>query len=68
MVRLYVLEQRGDELQHFFGGDSLPLCRKASLEYAVPGKKSAVEGGLRLHELERGTEVTPSWRLEVIGS
>ena len=25
VMRLYVLEQPGDELQHFFGGDSLPL-------------------------------------------
>ena len=25
VVRLYVLEQPGDELQRFFGGDSLPL-------------------------------------------
>ena len=33
---------------------------KASLEYAVPGKRFAVEGGLRLHELEGGTEVTLS--------
>ena len=32
------------------------------------GKTLAVEGGLRLHELEGGTEVTPSCRLEVIGS
>ena len=34
----------------------------------MPGNSLAVEGGLRLHELERGTEVTPSWRLEVIES
>ena len=32
----------------------------ASLEYAAPGESLAVEGGLRLHELEGGTEVTPS--------
>ena len=63
-----MLEQPGDEPQRFFGGDSLPLCSKASQEYAAPGKNLAVEGGLRLHELERGTEVTPSWQLEVIGS
>ena len=31
-------------------------------------KTLAVEGGSRLHELEGGTEVTPSWRREVIGS
>ena len=31
-------------------------------------KSLVVEGGLRLHELGGGTEVTPSWRLEVIGS
>ena len=31
-------------------------------------KRLAVEGGSRLHELEGGTEVTTSWRLEVIGS
>ena len=31
-------------------------------------KSPAVEGGSRLHESERRTEVTPSWRLEVIGS
>ena len=52
----------------FLGGDSLPLCSKASLEYAVPGKSLAAEGGLRLHEVEGGTEVTPSWRLEMIRS
>ena len=34
----------------------------------MPGKSLAVEGGLRLHGLEGGTEITPSWRLEVIGS
>ena len=34
----------------------------------VPEKNLAVEGGSRLHELEGGTEVTTSWRLEVIGS
>ena len=38
VVRLYVLEQPGDELRRFFGGDSLPLGSKASLEYATPGK------------------------------
>ena len=32
------------------------------------GKSLAVEGSLRLHELEGRTEVTPSWRLEVIES
>ena len=31
-------------------------------------KSLAVEGGSRLHELKGGIEVTPSWRLEVIGS
>ena len=45
----------------------------ASLKQGQPrircaGKRLAVEGGLRLHELEGGTEVKPSWRLEVIGS
>ena len=34
----------------------------------MPGKSLAVEGGSRLHELEGGIEVTPSWRLEMIGS
>ena len=68
VVMLYVLEQPGDELQRFFGGDSLPLRGKASLEYAAPGKSLAVEDGLRLHKLDGGTEVTPSWQLEVIGS
>ena len=57
----------GDELQRFFGGDSLAFLKKAGFD-AMAGKKSlAVEGGSRLHELEGGTEVTPSWRLEVIG-
>ena len=57
----------GDELQRFFGGDSLALGNKAGFD-AVPGRSLAVEGGSRLHELEGGTEVTPSWRLEVIGN
>ena len=35
---------------------------------AVPGKSLAAEDGSRLHELEGGTEVTPSWRLKMIGS
>ena len=56
-----------DELQRFFREDSLALRNKAGFD-AVPGKSLAVEGSLRLHELEGGTEVTPSWRLEVIGS
>ena len=34
----------------------------------MPGKNLAVEGGSRLHELEGRTEVTPSRRLEVIGT
>ena len=57
VVRLYVLEQLVTSCSVFWRrfADSL----KQSL---------ATEGGLRLHELERGTEVTPSWRLEVIGS
>ena len=50
----------GDELQRFFGGDSLALGNKAGFE-AVPGKRLAVEGGSRLHKLEGGTEVTPPW-------
>ena len=58
----------GDKLQRFFGGESLALRNKAGFD-TVPGMKSlAVEGGSRLHELEGGTEVTTSWRLEVIGS
>ena len=57
----------GDELQRFFGGDSLALRNKAGFD-AVPEKSLAVEGGSRLHELKGGTEVTPSWRLEVMGS
>ena len=57
----------GEELQRFFGGDSLILCNKTSFD-AVPEKRLAVEGGSKLHELEGRTEVTPSWRLEVIGS
>ena len=52
----------------FFGVDSLPLRSKASLEYAVTENSLALEGDLRLHKLEGGTEVTPPWRLEVIGS
>ena len=32
------------------------------------GKSLAVEGGSRLHKLEGRTEVTQSWRREVIGS
>ena len=44
-------------------------CSVFRRRFAACLKQSlAVEGGLRLHELERGTEVTPSWRLEVIGS
>ena len=57
----------GDELQRFFGRDSLALCNKVGFD-AVPEKSLAVKGGSRLHELEGRTEVTPSRRLEVIGS
>ena len=57
----------GEELQRFFGGDSLALCNKAGFG-AVPEKSLAVEGGSRLHELEGRMEVTPSWRLEGIES
>ena len=60
-------EAAGDELQRFFGLDSLALWHKAGY-YAVPGKSLAVEGGLRLHELEGRTEVATSWRLEEIVS
>ena len=43
--------------------------KQGQLRILCTGKKSlAVEGGLRLHELEGGTEVTPSWRLKMIGS
>ena len=49
----------GDELQRFFGGDSLALCNKAGFD-AVPGKSLALEGGSRLHELKGRTEVTSS--------
>ena len=48
-----------DELQRFFGGDSLALCNKTGFD-AVPGKSLAVEGGSRLHKLEGRTEVTSS--------
>ena len=57
----------GVKLQRFFGGDSLVLLKKAGFD-AVPGKSLAAEGGSRLHELEGGTEITTSWRLEVIGN
>ena len=57
----------GEELQRFFGGDSLAPCNKTGFD-AVPKNNLAVEGGSRLHELKGRTEVTPSWRLEVIGS
>ena len=44
-------------------------CLKpGQLRIRCAGKSLAVEGGLRLHELEGRTEVTPSWRLEVIRS
>ena len=44
-------------------------CRIFRRRFAASLKQSlTVEGSLRLHELERGTEVTPSWRLETIGS
>ena len=55
------------KLRHEYSSHLLARRSKASLEYAVPGKSLAVEGGLRLHELERGTEVTLSRQLEVIG-
>ena len=57
----------GEKLQRFFGGDSLVLRKRAGFD-AVAEKSLAVEGGSRLHELEKRTEVTPSWRLEVIES
>ena len=50
----------GDELQRFFGGDSLALRNKAGFE-DVSEKSLAVEDGSRLHELEGGAEVTPPW-------
>ena len=55
------------KLRRAYSSHLLAVRSKASLEYAVPGKSLAVKGGLRLHELEGGTEVTPSRRLEVIG-
>ena len=48
-----------DELQRFFGGDSLALRSKAGFD-AGPGKSLAVEGGSRLHELDGRTELTSS--------
>ena len=57
----------GDELQRYSGGDSLALQKKAGFD-TVPVKSLAVKGASRLHELEGGSEVTTSWRLEVIGS
>ena len=59
MVRLYGLGQLVTSCSVFFGGDLLALRNKAGSD-AVPGKSLAVEGSLRLHELEGGTEVTPS--------
>ena len=57
----------GNELHCFSGRDSMALWNKVGY-YAVPRKSLAVEGGLRLHELEGRTEVTTSWRPEKIGS
>ena len=61
LVRSEVLRAggAGDELQHFFEGDSLALCNKAGFD-AVPRESLTVEGGSRLHELEGRTEVTLS--------
>ena len=44
-------------------------CSVFRRRFAASLKESlAVEGDLRLHELERGTEVPPSWQLKVIES
>ena len=62
----------GEELQRFFGGDSLALWNKAGYN-AVPGKSLAVEGGSRLHELDgriRGHDVMATrgdWKLGANG-
>ena len=58
----------GDELQRFFGVDSLALWNKTGYD-AVPGQSLAVEGGSRLHELDgriRGHDVMATrddWKL-----
>ena len=62
-----MLEQPGDELQRFWSRFAASLKQGQSRIFCA-GKSLAVKGGLRLHELEGRTEVTPSWRLEVIGS
>ena len=44
-------------------------CSVFRRRFAASLKQSlAVEGGLRIHELEIGTEVMPPWRLEVVGN
>ena len=67
MVEFYGLGQLETSCS-VFSGDIRWLFEKKAGYDAVPGKSLAVEGGSRLHELEGGTEVTTSWRLEMIGS
>ena len=60
-------------MARFYGlGQLVKSCSVFSEEIrcfdAVPEKRFTVEGDSRLHELEGRMEVTPSWRLEVIGS
>ena len=67
MARFYGLGQLETSCS-VFSEEIRWLFDKMAIFDAVPGKSLGVEGGSRLHELEEGTEVTRSWRLEVIGS
>ena len=67
VTRLYGLRQLVTSCSVFSEEIRWLSCNKAGFD-AVPEKSLAVEGGSRLHEQEGGTEVTTSWRLEVIGS
>ena len=67
VVRLYGLGQLVTSYS-VFSEEIRWLFEKKTVLMPCQEKILAVEGGSRLHELQGGTEVMPSWRLEVIGS
>ena len=66
MVRLCMLDQLVTSCSIF--PEEIRWLHEARSALCCARKKLAVEGGSRLHEPEGRTEVTPSWRLDVIGS